>query len=126
MANEVGFRGNPFLRKAYTTYEYEDWQLDEIEKCQNDPIYFIETYAKIVSLDKGTVPFKLFPYQKEVIEMVHENRLSVAKMGRQLGKCVQSDTKYTIRNKQTGEIYSVTAKELHECIGNPKGKDIFP
>lgn len=109
----IGFNGNPFLRRAYESMEYEDWQLDEIEKCRDDPIYFIENYAKIVSLDKGVIPFKMFPYQKDFIEMVHLNRKVVSRMPRQMGKCDSPNTKLTIRNKKTGEILEVTAEEFH-------------
>lgn len=110
---KTGFNGNPFLRNAYEQIEYTDEQLDELEKCKEDPIYFIENYAKIVSLDKGVVPFKMFGYQKEFIETVHTSRKSLVKMGRQLGKCVGKDSKYTIRNNKTGEILEITAEEFH-------------
>lgn len=61
-------------------------QMDEYDKCAADPIYFIENYVKIVSLDKGAVLAKLFPYQKRVIDALHNNRQVVVKLFRQSGK----------------------------------------
>ena len=38
----------------------------------------IEKYAKIISLDKGLVPFKLYPYQKKMFNKFEKNRFNVA------------------------------------------------
>lgn len=114
MSEKSGFKGNQFLRKAYENIEYTDEQLDELEKCRDDPTYFIENYAKIVSLDKGIVQFKMFPYQKEFITTVHGSKRCLAKWGRQLGKCVNQETLFSLRDKKTGEIIQVTAGEFHQ------------
>ena len=61
-------------------------QLEEIAKCASDPLYFINTYCKIVSLDDGVVSFKTYDYQDEFINLIHNNRFTIATMARQLGK----------------------------------------
>jgi hypothetical protein len=86
MAEKIGFNGNKFLRRAHEEIEYTDEQLDELERCKNDPIYFIENYAKIVSLDKGIVPFKMFEYQKTFVRTVHSSTRVISKWFRQSGK----------------------------------------
>jgi len=68
-----------------------DEQEDEIIRCAANPIYFIETYLTIFDQTQGTagmiVPFKLFDFQKELINTYHkpENRFVVANKYRQAG-----------------------------------------
>ena len=33
-----------------------------------NPAYFAKTYCKVISLDKGLVPFDLYPYQKKMFK----------------------------------------------------------
>ena len=78
--------GNPHLTAAGVNIEHTKEQIEEYDKCAKDPIYFIENYCKVVSLDKGIVPFILRPYQKRIIEAVHNNRFTIAMLFRQSGK----------------------------------------
>ncbi len=55
-------------------------------KCAVDPIYFIETYIRIISLDEGLVPFKLYDFQKEMILAYAQNRYVICCTARQMGK----------------------------------------
>jgi hypothetical protein len=77
---------NPYIKKANVTSEYEPWMFDELEKCQDDPIYFIKTYVKIQHPTKGTVPFELFDYQERLIDAIHNNKDTLILCSRQLGK----------------------------------------
>ncbi len=47
---------------------------EEITKCKNDFFYFAENYVKIVHWRDGLVPFKLYPYQKRLIQDIQDNR----------------------------------------------------
>lgn len=64
-------------------------QEDEFLKCAMNPIYFIETYLTIFDQTQGEagliVPFKLFPFQKHVIEEYIHNRFNIANKYRQAG-----------------------------------------
>jgi len=80
------YNNNPNLKAEGVITEFTEYQVDEYIKCSNDPIYFLENYAKIVSLDDGVIPFVPFDYQKKFINEIHENRLVVGMMSRQLGK----------------------------------------
>jgi Terminase large subunit, T4likevirus-type, N-terminal/Terminase RNaseH-like domain len=80
------YNSNPNLKAEGVVTEFTKFQVDEYIKCSQDPIYFLENYAKIVSLDDGVVPFVPFEYQKKFIREIHENRLVVGMMSRQLGK----------------------------------------
>ena len=109
---------NKRLLAAGFKWPYTFAQRQEWEKCSNDPIYFIKNYVKIVHVDKGLIPFKLHPFQEEFINILHNNRFSIAKWPRQSGKCLLGNTKYNIRNKKTGEILNITAEEFHNLNKN--------
>ena len=81
-----GYLGNPNLKPAGVGIEFTKEQVQEYLKCSQDPIYFIKNYVKIVSLDEGLVPFQLYPYQENIVNTVHNNRFSIAKLPRQSGK----------------------------------------
>ena len=55
-------------------------------KCKEDPVYFAKNYCKIVSLDEGLVPFKLYDFQEDMVRRFHANRFNIAKLPRQTGK----------------------------------------
>ena len=63
------YLGNPNLKKVNTPVEFTKEQILEYQKCSEDPLYFMETYMKIVSLDEGLVPFKMYDFQKQAEEM---------------------------------------------------------
>jgi hypothetical protein len=42
--------------------------------------------VKIISLDEGLVPFKMYDFQEQMIQNFHENRFNIAKLPRQTGK----------------------------------------
>ena len=52
MAITDAYLGNPNLKKINTPQEFTKEQILEYQKCAADPIYFMETYVKIVSLDE--------------------------------------------------------------------------
>jgi hypothetical protein len=81
-----GYLGNPFLKKIGEPITFTAHDVREYEKCAADPIYYLETYGKIVSLDKGIVPFKLFPFQKKLIKAIQKNKKTIGKLFRQAGK----------------------------------------
>ena len=80
------YLGNPNLKRANVSQEWTEKQLLEYKRCMVDPQYFIETYVRIVSLDEGLIPFKMYPFQKEMIGTFHKNRFTICKLPRQSGK----------------------------------------
>jgi len=80
------YLGNPNLKKANVSVEFTQEQIQEFDKCSKDPLYFIQNYVKIVSLDHGLVPFKMYDFQKEMIGTMHSNRFTICKLPRQSGK----------------------------------------
>ncbi len=86
MASNEVYLGNPNLKKANVPTEFTKDQIAEFLKCSEDPVYFIKTYVKIVSLDKGLVPFDMYDFQTEMVHKFHDNRFNIAKLPRQSGK----------------------------------------
>ena len=87
---KLSYNGNPNLKQIGTVITYSEEQVREILKCIQDPIYFIETYCKIVSLDHGLIPFKLYDCQKEKVNVILNNRKVILMEGRQQGKTITS------------------------------------
>ena len=87
MATDVNqYLGNPNLKKTNVPVEFTKEQIQEYQKCMGDPIYFIQTYMKIVSLDEGLVPFNMYDFQKNMVQTFHDNRFTICKLPRQSGK----------------------------------------
>ena len=80
------YLGNSNLKAAGVNINFTPKQIEEYVKCSQDPLYFIKHYVKIVSLDKGLVPFEPYEFQEDMIEAVHKNRFVICKMPRQSGK----------------------------------------
>jgi len=59
--------------------------IKEIIKCGRDPLYFLDTYAKIQHPVKGLVPFKTFNYQQDIVKAFLANRMNIILKARQLG-----------------------------------------
>tara|TARA_R110000765_G_scaffold51524_2_gene103957 strand:- start:689 stop:2344 length:1656 start_codon:yes stop_codon:yes gene_type:complete len=81
-----GYLGNASLKAAGKEISFTKAQVNEYMKCAKNPEYFIREYVKVVSLDKGLIPFDLYPYQEELVNIVHSNRFTIAKLPRQSGK----------------------------------------
>ena len=86
MSNQEQYLGNPNLKKANVSTEFTPDQVQEILKCSEDPVYFIREYIRIVSLDKGLIPFDMYHFQEEMVQKFHDNRFNIAKLPRQSGK----------------------------------------
>jgi len=86
MAHELGYKGNVNLKRQNQAIEWTPNLVEEYLKCSKDPVYFTENYMKIISVDKGLVNFKLYPYQREMLQSFADNRFSIITTARQAGK----------------------------------------
>lgn len=102
VTKECYFDGQFGLLKAGLVFEYEYWMLEEIDKCRDDIEYFCSKYLKVVDLDRGIVPFNLYDYQVEMLNLMNDNRFTIFLTARQMGK-----------------TQTVAAYLLHEAIFNP-------
>jgi Terminase RNaseH-like domain/Terminase large subunit, T4likevirus-type, N-terminal len=83
---DEGYLGNPNLKKQNQPIEWTTELVQEYVKCSQDCVYFIEKYMKIISIDQGLINFKLYPYQREMLESFQSNRFSIITTARQAGK----------------------------------------
>jgi len=86
MNRHDSYNANPNLKKANVQQSWTKKQLQEYSNCMEDPIYFIQNYVKIISLDEGLVPFDMYSFQKEMVGTFHSNRFTICKLPRQSGK----------------------------------------
>ena len=121
--DDSAFRGNTLLKRKGTFINWTPERIEELKKCNDDIIYFICKYCKIVSLDRGLVPFELYDYQKEFIKLMHENTHVIATQARQSGKCYFCNTYINIRNKKTGEIQRITIGKFYDMIKQSKNSN---
>ena len=49
------YNGNDLLKAAGFEMQFTSEQVKELMRCKEDPIYFIENYCYIVSLDRGLI-----------------------------------------------------------------------
>jgi hypothetical protein len=83
--NKESYRDNPLLKRVGVKVNFTEEQVEEYIKCSKDPIYFAK-YIKIITLDEGVVPFKMYDFQEEMIRTFYQNRFTIMKCPRQVGK----------------------------------------
>jgi hypothetical protein len=86
--NDSSYHGNINLKQIGQKHTFTEFETLEMMKCMDDPIYFIENYCKIVSLDHGLVDFKLYDCQKKKVRLILGNRKVIIMEPRQNGKTV--------------------------------------
>ena len=90
MSNRMGYNGNPNLPREDWKHAFTQHEIDEFIKCSNDPVYFAITYMRIINVDRGLMPFEMWDFQREMLKTFHENRFSICKLPRQVGKTTTS------------------------------------
>lgn len=90
MSDDNSYHGNINLKPIGYKHTFTQEQLEELIKCQDDPIYFIENYCQIVTLDHGLQLFKLYECQKRKVHHILNHRKAILMEGRQQGKTITS------------------------------------
>jgi hypothetical protein len=101
MTEETSYHGNPNLKSIGHKHDFTEEQIRDYLKCKDDPIYFIENFCKIITLDRGLQPFKLYECQKKKVDIIVNERKVILMEGRQQGKTVTAAAcilHYTIFN----------------------------
>jgi len=84
------YLGNALVKRDGIQDSFTQEEVSEYVKCMKDPIYFAETYIKVISLDTGLVPFKPYEYQERMFKHFNENRFSIVLACRQSGKSIST------------------------------------
>lgn len=119
------YNNNPLLKKVGSKLNFTQYEIDELIKCKEDPIYFIKNYCKIISLDsEEPISFDLFGYQEKFINLVHDNRRVISMQPRQMGK-TQTVAAYicwyiTFQQNQTVAILANKADQSREILSRCK------
>ena len=84
------YLGNPNVKRDGVEEQWTAEKIKEYKRCMQDPAYFSRTYLKVIHLDKGLVPFNLYPYQEKMFDHFNDNRFSIVLACRQSGKSISS------------------------------------
>lgn len=92
----------------------------EWDKCKDDPVYFISKYIKVVHPVRGIVPFKLYPFQRYIVNCIQNNRFNILRKFRQAG-CTTVSAAYalwmsTFQDHKTIVFLSVGDTESTEIL----------
>ena len=87
-SNSIGYLNNKKLKGEGVNIPLTMQQLEEYQKCYNDPIHFIRNYVKIVNVDRGEILFDLWPFQEQMVKNFVMHRFNIIKCPRQVGKSI--------------------------------------
>ena len=112
------YRDNPLLKRCGIEEKFIREQAEEYVKCADDPVYFCKTYMKIVNVDEGLIPFRMWDFQEDMVHKFHDNRFTITKLPRQVGKalCVETPILTTNGFKKLNDI------NVGDIIYGPNGK----
>lgn len=84
------YLGNINVKRDGVVTQFAQHEIQEYLKCMQDPTYFAKKYCKVISLDKGLVPFNLYPYQEKMFNQFNSYRFNIVLACRQSGKSISS------------------------------------
>jgi hypothetical protein len=74
----------PLIKPAFTPTKYTEEQLKELSACMTTPIIFAEKNF-VQHPVKGSIPFSLYDFQKNLLQAYAEHRMVVVNHSRQMG-----------------------------------------
>jgi len=80
---------DPELRKGNVLFEYTEWELEEMQKCAADVVYFANKYCHVMT-DEGIRQIQLRDYQIQILNQYQFHRKNVFVSPRQSGKTITS------------------------------------
>lgn len=83
------YEKNTSLLKSDLVFDRTKEEIDEWLKCKNDILYFANTYCKLMT-PEGIKNIELRDYQKDYLQHLEKNRLSIYLSCRQSGKTTTS------------------------------------
>lgn len=89
MVQTKGTADTSLVKSAHQELAYTDEQIRELAKCSDPvtgPLYFMENYMMIQHPTRGSIKFKPYDYQIDLINNYVNYRHSINMMGRQMGK----------------------------------------
>lgn len=74
------------VKPANSKTTYTPKQIQDIKRCMDDPLYFMEMFMWIQHPVKGKMRFEAYDYQKRLVEAYWKNNSVIALLPRQSGK----------------------------------------
>lgn len=93
--SELDIVKKPHKKSTYTIKDIED-----LVKCTEDPLYFMQNFMKIQHPMKGAIQYVPYPFQLRLINAFHNHRFSIGLTARQMGKCLFYNSLITKSNKK--------------------------
>lgn len=91
-SKELHFQGNYSIKPERVPFQWTPESIEQYMKCEQDPIYFIENFIKIQNASGKEVNFKLYEYQKKMVEAMWKDRNAIFATARQAGKALTLET----------------------------------
>ena len=82
----LDYKGSRLVRKPHTKLNLTKEHIAEYIKCQQDILYFAETYYWIIDPDIGLSKITLYDYQKTLLLNFSQDRFNIVLSSRQSGK----------------------------------------
>jgi hypothetical protein len=84
------YLGNANIKRDGVEHSFTREELEEYIKCKESVEYFAENYVKVIHIDHGLIPFKPYPYQRELFKSFQDERFTVVLACRQSGKSIST------------------------------------
>lgn len=104
-----------YVKSPHSRSYFNQARAKELIKCAQNVQYFCENYVMIQHPLKGNVPFDLFNFQRDMLDIFSNYKYIVALTARQMGKTLQATTKITYNGKLIN-IYSLIPMTFKEKI----------
>ena len=82
----LNYKNNPKLKRVGQEIPFTRNHVEEYLKCRDDVVYFLNNYFYIITIDQGKQIIDLWDYQKDIINLVHDNRNTIVLSARQISK----------------------------------------
>lgn len=111
----MAFNTPIYVKQPNVRSHYDQIRAKELYKCATDLVYFCENYVMIQHPIKGNVPFVLYPFQRQMLNVFANNKYVTALTARQMGKSLQASTTITC-NENKVNISSLIPMTFREKI----------
>lgn len=81
----MGVAYNEYIKRPYEEYSFTVEEGKELNACRKDFYAFLK-HVKIIHPDYGRIPFEPYQYQKDIFELILNNRFVITMVARQSGK----------------------------------------
>lgn len=121
----ISYNGSRGLKKAYTKLNLSPIHISELEKCANDPLYFLRNYVRMTT-PKGFDFVDSRPYQDEFIQLLSDDSVEnvISMQPRQSSKSTTTSVKlahlYCFKKDLTIGIVAYSGNSAREFLDKTK------